>query len=202
MSIFRLSCITIIVALCACTSPAPLELKVRTSRMVTEYRIGVDDVVQVSVWKNPDLSITVPVRPDGKISTPLVGDVQAGGLMPQQVAANIRKRLSRYVRDPQVAVILTQLKSHEYISRVRITGAVRGPVSLPFRQGMTVLDAILAAGGVNEFAAPGRTKLFRKSAGKTGRYSVDLDSILNSGVLDTNYVLQPGDVITVPERLF
>ena len=122
--------------------------------------------------------------------------------MPQQVAANIRKKLSRYVRDPQVAVILTQLRSHEYISRVRITGAVRGPVSLPFRQGMTVLDAVLAAGGLNEFAAPGRTKLFRKSAGKTGRYSVDLDSILNSGELETNYVLQPGDVITVPERLF
>jgi hypothetical protein len=90
------------------------------------YRIGVDDRLQVSVWRNPELSVTVPVRPDGRISVPLVGDVMAGGRAPQEVAADIEKQLATYVRDPKVAVILVDLRSHEFISRVRVTGAVRG----------------------------------------------------------------------------
>src|SRR5690606_3705223 len=118
---------------------------------VGDYLIGVDDIVQVTVWRNPELGITVPVRPDGRISVPRVGDVVAGGLAVAGVAADIQDKLSAFVRDPQVAVILTDLRSHEYLSRVRVTGAVRQPVSIPFRQGMTVLDAVLAAGGVNEF---------------------------------------------------
>lgn len=167
-----------------------------------EYRIGAEDEIQISVWRNPDLSIKVPVRPDGKISMPLIGDVQAGGLTPSQVAQDIRQRLSRYVRDPQVSVIITQLRSHEYLSRVRVTGAVRQQVSLPFRQGMTVLDAVLAAGGINEFAAAGRTKLYRKVGTRTEVLDINLSGILNEGDLTTNVVLKPGDVITVPERLF
>lgn len=175
---------------------------VATGAAVEEYHIGVDDIVQVSVWRNPELGITVPVRPDGKISIPLVGDVMAGGLTPAEVAADIQARLAEYVRDPQVAVILTDLRSHEYLSRVRVTGAVRQPVSVPFRPGMTVLDAVLAAGGVNEFAASDRTELFRKSGQGTLTYPVRLDRILNRGELGTNYPVAPGDVITVPERAF
>jgi len=167
-----------------------------------EYRIGVDDRVQVSVWKNPDLSVTVPVRPDGMISVPLIGDVQAGGLTAAQVADSIKKKLSTYIRDPSVAVILTELRSHEYLMRVRVTGAVRTPRSLPYRQGMTVLDAVLEAGGINEFAAPNRSKLYRNEKGKPGVYDVELGDILNKGRLDTNYPLSPGDVVTVPERMF
>lgn len=174
-----------------------------SSQLVEEYFIGVDDVVQVSVWRNPDLSVTVPVRPDGKISIPLVGDVAAGGHSAEQVAQDIKKKLSKYIRDPHVAVILTELKSHEYLSRVRVTGAVRTPLSLPYRQGMTVLDAVLAAGGVNEFASPDRTKVYRKSANsKPEVIKIELGKILTSGKLITNYELQPGDVITVPERWF
>ncbi|HEB59200.1 MAG TPA: sugar ABC transporter substrate-binding protein [Gammaproteobacteria bacterium] len=168
----------------------------------SEYRIGVEDVLAINVWRNPDLAVTVPVRPDGKISMPLIGDVQAGGLTPAQVTEDIGKRLSRYIRDPQVAVIVTQLRSHEYLSRVRVTGAVRNPVSLPFRQGMTVLDAVLAAGGVNDFAAPARTRLYRKGTDRTRVLQIDLDGILTEGALETNVVLKPGDIITVPERLF
>ena len=115
-----------------------------TSTLATDsYHIGVDDIVQVSVWRNPELGITVPVRPDGKISVPLVGDVNAGGLTPAEVAKDIQEKLGAFVRDPQVAVILTDLRSHEYLSRVRVTGAVRQPVSLPYRPGMTVLDLSL-----------------------------------------------------------
>jgi polysaccharide export outer membrane protein len=167
-----------------------------------EYRIGVDDRVQVNVWRNPELSMVVPVRPDGMISLPLIGDVQAGGNTPTAVADIVRQKLSAYIRDPSVAVIVTELRSHEFISRVRITGAVRTPRSLPHRQGMTVLDAVLEAGGVNDFGAPNRTKLFRKSDGKTQVLNVDLGDILNKGRLETNHELKPGDVVTVPERLF
>ncbi|HWU53242.1 MAG TPA: XrtA/PEP-CTERM system exopolysaccharide export protein [Tahibacter sp.] len=172
------------------------------AQAVDTYHIGVDDRIQISVWHNPELSVTVPVRPDGRISVPLVGDVEAGGRTPEQVAVLIQDKLKDYVRDPQVAVILTELRSHEYLSRVRVTGAVRQPLSVPYRQGMTVLDAVLAGGGLTPFAAPDRTELYRKEhGGDTRTYAVRLDRILQKGDLSTNFPVQPGDVITVPERL-
>lgn len=164
------------------------------------YTIGVDDQVSISVWGNPDLSLDMPVRPDGKISMPLIGDIQAGGLTPEAVAADIKNRLSRYIKNPNVTVILTELRSHTYISRIRVTGAVRTPISIPYRQGMTLLDAVLAAGGITEFAAPGRTKLYRQINKQTKIYDIDLDAILNDGDLSSNKKLIPGDIIAVPER--
>lgn len=166
------------------------------------YKIGVDDRVQVSVWRNPDLSVTVPVRPDGMISVPLIGDVQAGGKTTSELAAVVKTKLSLYIRDPSVTIIVTELRSHEYLSRVRVTGAVRTARSTQYRQGMTVVDAVLDAGGLNEFAAPNRTKLYRTSEGKTKIYSIKLGDILNNGKLETNMKLFPGDVISIPERLF
>jgi polysaccharide biosynthesis/export protein len=170
--------------------------------MADEYLIGVDDMVSVRVWRNPDLDVTVPVRPDGNISVPLIGDVRAGGRTPQAISASIEEALAAYVREPKVAVILTDLRSHEYISRVRVTGAVRTPVSLPYRQGMTVLDAVLAAGGPTEFAAKNRTSLHRKNGHGAESFAVPLGAILDRGDLTANHTVQPGDVITVPERLF
>ena len=166
------------------------------------YLIGVDDVISVRVWRNPDLDVTVPVRPDGNISVPLVGDVRAGGRTPPQIAASIEEALGAYVREPKVAVILTELRSHEYVSRVRVTGAVRNPISLPYRQGMTVLDAVLAAGGPTEFAAKDRAALHRRTADESRSYSIPLSSILDRGDLSANHPVMPGDVITVPERFF
>src|SRR5688572_14473588 len=166
-----------------------------------EYLIGVDDMVQVSVWRNPELGVTAPVRPDGKISVPLVGEVEAGGRTPDAVAKDVQQKLGAYVIEPQVSVILTELRSHEYLSRVRVTGAVRQPVSIPYRQGMTVLDAVLAAGGITEFAAPDRSSLHRRSGDSAQAYGVQLENILNNGDLSTNYKVAPGDVITVPERM-
>ena len=170
---------------------------------VEAYHIGVDDQVQVTVWQNPDLSISAPVRPDGKISVPLIGDVQAGGRTAQDVAGEIKDKLGQYIRDPQVTVAITELRSHEYLSRVRVTGAVRQPISIPYRQGMTVLDAVLAAGGLNDYAAPDGTELYRKGPeGATKAYNIRLDKVLETGDLSTNYPVQPGDVITVPTRTF
>lgn len=205
MRMFRhLITIALVATLAACATGGGLAEAPPTPAQapVEDYAIGVDDIVQVTVWRNPELGITVPVRPDGKISVPLVGDVMAGGLTPRQVADDIQEKLAAYVRDPQVAVILTDLRSHEYLSRVRVTGAVRQPISIPYRQGMTVLDAVLAAGGVNEFAAPDRSSLYRKSADETTSYAIRLDKIINRGDLSTNFTVAPGDVITVPERAF
>lgn len=205
MRMFRqLSAVVVLVILTACTGGGGAKETPPEPRpaAVENYAIGVDDIVQVSVWRNPELGITVPVRPDGRISVPLVGDVMAVGLTPSQVAADIQEKLAAFVRDPQVAVILTELRSHEYLSRVRVTGAVRQPISLPYRQGMTVLDAVLAAGGVNEFAAADRSSLYRREGDETSSYAVRLDRIINRGDLETNFTVAPGDIITVPERTF
>lgn len=171
-------------------------------QMSADYLVGVDDEVAVKVWKNPDLDVTGPVRSDGMITVPLVGDVQAGGKTPEAIAADITKRMSTFVREPQVTVMVSALHSHEYLSRVRVTGAVRTPVSLPYRQGMSVLDAVLAAGGPTDFAAGNRTWLHRRTADGTQRYPVALESMLEDGDLASNYPMQPGDVISVPQRNF
>lgn len=173
-----------------------------SSETVPEYHIGVDDTVDINVWRNPELSVSVPVRPDGKISLPLVGDVHAAGYTPEYVAASIQKKLKNYVRDPNVTVIVTGLESNVYLTRLRVTGAVNNQMSLNYRQGMTVLDAILAAGSVNDFASPNSTKLYRKINGKIRVVSIYLGDILYKGRLETNIELRPGDIITVPERLF
>jgi len=206
LSLKTLSLIAILLTISGCSSTRPVETADESASLSgaidREYRIGVDDRIQVSVWRNPELSLTVPVRPDGMISLPLIGDVRAGGQTPEQVAATVRQKLSAYIREPSVAVIVTELRSHEFLSRVRVTGAVRTPRSLPFRQGMTLLDAVLEAGGPNDFAAPNRTKLYRKKEGQTNVFDVELDDILRKGRLETNFALQPGDVVTIPERLF
>ena len=171
-------------------------------KTVKTYLIGVDDTLTINVWKNTELSVIVPVRPDGKISMPLIGDVQAAGNTPEQVSVIIKKRLQNYVRDPNVTIMVTGLQSHEYLTRVRITGALNIPSSINYRQGMTVLDAVLVAGSINDFAAPNRTKLYRKLAGKPRVISIYLGDILYKGKLETNIELRPGDILTVPERLF
>ncbi len=170
-------------------------------RFTEVYLIGVDDRVSVNVWGNPDLSVQMPVRPDGRFSMPLIGDVEAGGRTPEQVAQLITDQLKVYIRDPNVTVLVTDLRSTEFASRVRVTGAVRSPLSLNYRAGMTVLDAILAAGGPNDFASLGRTRLHRKVDEQVKMYAIPLDRILNDGDIKANVELVPGDVITVPERL-
>lgn len=165
------------------------------------YIIGPTDVVSVSVWRNEDLSVQVPVRPDGKISAPLVGDIQASGQSPEQLAANIQEELSVYIREPEVTVIVTNMASNEFIDRVRVTGAVRSPISVPYRKGMTVMDMVLNAGGPTEFAKGDQARLYRNYQGRVVSIPVDLDAILTDGDIRTNYLMHPGDILTVPERV-
>lgn len=200
-----LTLLTLFITGCSSSPPKADFAPARTNNpmlLVDEYRIGVDDLVQVTVWKNPDLSVSVPVRPDGKISMPLAGEVQAGGRTPEEVAQAITDKLSHYIRDPQVAVILTELRSHQFLSRVRVSGAVRTPASMPYRQGMTVLDLVLEAGGLNDFAAGNSAKLYRQSSEGMVAIPVELADILHDGKVQTNYAIEPGDILTVPERLF
>lgn len=166
-----------------------------------EYTIGIGDELRINVWKNPELSVDVPVRPDGKVSMPLIGDIRAAGQTAAELGSEITQGLRNYIRSPQVTVIVASAGSIDFQRRVRITGAVEAPVSLPHRDGMTVLDLVLEAGGPTEFAAPNRAKLYRKVNGKMKVYSIYLDDLLMEGKLESNYKLEPSDIITVPERL-
>ena len=169
---------------------------------VQQYILGPTDVVDVSVWRNPDLSVSVPVRPDGQISVPLVGDIRAAGRTPEVLSQAIENELSQYIREPQVSVVVTGMGSHEFTERVRVTGAVQAPMSMPYRQGMTVMDIVLQAGGANQFADLDDAMLYRTMGQEAVAIPVDLDDILNRGNIKTNYLLQPGDILTVPERDF
>ena len=170
--------------------------------LVESYKIAVGDQVQVDVWKKPEHSVSEPVRPDGKISIPLVGDVMAAGLEPQELAADIEDRLTAYVLKPRVTVILTSLQGHAFLSRIRVTGSVANNMSMPYYQGMTVLDAVLEAGGVDLYADGNRTKLYRRVDDVNETYDIRLKDILEKGDKRTNVYLVPGDVITVPPRRF
>jgi polysaccharide export outer membrane protein len=165
-----------------------------------DYLIGPGDSLQVFVWRNPELSVTVPVRPDGRISTPLVEDMAAVGKTPTQLARDIEKVLSEYVRSPQVNVIVTQPQSA--FSQVKVIGQVLKPAAVPYREGMTVLDAVLAVGGLNNFAAGNRARLVRMQDGKQTEIPVKLDSLMNKGDMGQNLKLRPGDVLVVPESRF
>lgn len=170
--------------------------------LVDSYKMDVGDQVQISVWNNPDLSVSEPIRPDGKIAVPLVGDIVAAGKTPEELSADIETGLSNYIKNPNVTVILTGLEGHAFLSRIRVTGAVETNMSMTYHQGMTVLDAVLDAGSVTMFADSNRTKLHRRTQTGAQTYDIRLQDILEDGDMTTNVQLLPGDVITVPERAF
>jgi polysaccharide biosynthesis/export protein len=164
------------------------------------YIIGPGDTLQVFVWRNPELSVTVPVRPDGKVSTPLVNDMVAVGKTSTQLAHDIEKVLTEYIRTPQVTVLVSDAVSA--FSRVQVIGQVKTPQALPYRDGMRLLDVVLAVGGLTDFAAPNRTKLVRQEGGKQVEMKIKLGSLMNSGDLKQNIEMRPGDVLIVPQSMF
>lgn len=165
-----------------------------------DYVIGPGDTLQIFVWRNPELTTTVPVRPDGKISTPLVEDMIAVGKNPSALARDIEKVLGEYVRSPQVNVIVTQPVS--VFSQIRVLGHVAKPQALAYREGITVLDAVLAVGGLAEFAAGNRARIVRTENGKQIEIKVKLNALVNNGEMKYNLPLKPGDVLLVPESRF
>ena len=184
---FLLACF--LLAGCVPTTSAPVADSNTVPEFSEEYRIGVGDNLQINVWRNPDLSVSVPVRPDGKISVPLAGDVEVGGKTPEAVAALITESVSTYIREPFVTVIVTDMGSSQYRSRVRVTGAVNNPLSVPYRQGMTVLDIVLEAGGLSDFANGGRAMLYRAGSEPI---DLNLNAILRRGDMGQNLPLRPG----------
>jgi polysaccharide export outer membrane protein len=161
------------------------------------YLIGPGDTLQIFVWRNTELTATVPVRPDGKISTPLVEDMVAVGKTPSQLARDIEVVLAEFIRSPQVNVIVTVPISA--FSQIQVIGQVTTPQSLAYRQGMRVLDVILATGGLAPFAAGNRAKIVRKVDGKEITLKVKLANLVNKGDMSQNLELRPGDVLVVPE---
>ena len=192
--------------LSGCESGAPVRGEASSApppdAPVAQYQIGPGDQLQISVWQHPDLSPSVTVLPDGEISLPLVGEVKASGLTEKDLAAVIREKIAEFVRSPEVTVTVVNAESANFQQRIRVTGAVVRPASVPYRKGMTVLDVVLEAGGPNEFASSNSSILYRNSGGVSQQLPVRLDDILKRGKMETNYELQPSDVITIPERLF
>lgn len=173
--------------------PAPKQV----SMSDYHYVIGPGDTLHIGVWQNPDLSSTVTVRPDGRISAPLVQGVQAAGLTSDQLASAIRERMSKYVRDPVVTVVVSDF--HGALGQqVSIVGAATRPQSIPYRDKMTVLDAMIAAGGLTPYANGNAAVLIR--GGKS--YSLHLDDLLRGGKMGDNVPLLPGDTIVIPQGWF
>jgi polysaccharide biosynthesis/export protein len=167
-----------------------------------EYLIGPRDELTIFVWRNPELGAKVQVRPDGRITTPLITDMPAVGKTSTMLAQDIKLQLSQYINDPIVSVIVNSFVGG--VQNVRIVGATEKPASIPYSANMTLLDAMISVGGLSEFAAGNRARLIRYNRG-TGRqqeYSLRLGDLLKRGDSRANVQLQPGDVIIIPESAF
>lgn len=172
-----------------------------SSEAGTDYVIGPGDTLDVFVWRNQELSTRIPVRPDGRVSTPLVEDMVAVGKTPSQLARDMEKVLSEFIRSPKVNIIVTEAASTN--SQVRVVGQAVRPRAMPYREGLTVLDAVIEVGGLSEFAAGNRSKLVRKEAdGKSTERAVRLRDLLEKGDMRQNLPMRPGDVLVIPETRF
>jgi len=169
-----------------------------------EYIIGPLDELTIHVWRNPELGAEkIQVRPDGRITTPLVTDMPAVGKTPSMLAQDIRLQLSQYIEEPLVSVMVNKFAG-TFSQQIRVVGATEKPASIPYRANMTVLDAMIAVGGLSEFAAGNRAKLIRfdKQAGSQKEYALRLGDLLKKGSSEANVMLMPGDVIIIPESMF
>lgn len=166
-----------------------------------KYLIGPGDAVNVIVWRNPDLSYAAPVRPDGKISFPLVEDLPAIGKNPTTLARDVEKALSKYIRDPVVTVVVTNFVG-PYSEQIRVVGEASKPQALPYRQNMTLLDVMIAVGGITDFADGNKATLVRPDAGGNKLYTVRLKDLLRRGDITANVDVKPGDVLVIPQGWF
>lgn len=164
------------------------------------YLIGAGDSVNIVVWRNPELSMSVPVRPDGKITTPLVEDLPASGRDSTTLAREIEKALAKYIRDPVVTVIVTNFVG-PYTEQIRVVGEAAKPQTLPFKQHMSLLDVMIAVGGMTDFADGNRATLLRTSEGNK-QYSVRLRDLVKRGDVSANVEVKPGDVLIIPQSWF
>jgi len=168
----------------------------------SDYQIGPGDNLQIFVWKNPELSADVPVRPDGKITTPLVQDIQAQGKTPTQLAGDLRTALQAYVQEPIVTVVVKSVAAPTSASAIRVIGAAVAPKTVPYHSGLTALDVMIEVGGLTTFASGNKAELIRNENGSYRSYPLRLADLVKSGDMRANVNLKPGDVIRIPERWF
>lgn len=201
----RLSIIALCGLIFGCTTPPPPE-SLRNAKANNElatdreYAIGAGDALSIDVWRHADLSISVPVRPDGKISTPLVEDMEAAGKTPTQLARDIEAVLAEYVKSPKVTVIVTSFRG--VTDQIRVIGEAAEPLSLPYREGLTLLDVMIAVGGLTEVASPRKAKILRRTDEGMIDIPVRPDILLRDGDVRYNVNMLPGDVLLIPEARF
>jgi len=166
-----------------------------------EYLIGPGDTVNIMVWRNPEVSMSVPVRPDGKITTPLVEDLPAAGKTSTELARDIEKALAKFIQQPVVTVIVTNFIGN-FSEQIRVIGQATKPQALPYRRDMSLMDVLIAVGGVTEFASGNRASVIRTVDGKQQKFNVRLDDLIKDGDISANMPMRPGDVLVIPESFF
>jgi polysaccharide export outer membrane protein len=182
---------------CATRGQQPIETQVTDP----QYLIGPGDAVNIIVWRNPEVSMSVPVRPDGKITTPLVEDLPAAGKTSTALARDIEKALAKYIQQPVVTVVVTNFVGN-YEEQIRVIGQATKPQALAYRRNMSLMDVMIAVGGTTEFAAGNRASLIRNVDGKQQRFNVRLDDLIKDGDISANVPMRPGDVLVIPESFF
>jgi polysaccharide export outer membrane protein len=198
---FLASCLALLAAAACAAAPAPAPVAASSATDAGEYIIGPGDMLRVFVLGSPDLGGELPVRPDGKVSTPLVPDMVAVGKTPARLAKDIEAALATYVRTPNVSVIVTRANS--MFSQIRVVGQAAAPRAIPYRSGMTVLDVVIEVGGLSQFAAGNRAKIVRTGAdGRSQEIKVRLRDLVDRGDVGQNVGMQPGDVLVIPEARF
>jgi polysaccharide export outer membrane protein len=188
------------VALSGCASKYPMAPSSVEVNADYAYLIGPGDNLNIVIWRNPELSLSVPVRPDGMITTPLVEDIKATNKTPTQLAREVEKALTKYIQDPIVTIIVTGFVG-PYSEQVRVVGQATRPQTIPYRQNMSVLDVMIAVGGLTDFAAGNRATILRTREGNA-QYRVRLNDLLQKGDVSANVDMRPGDVLIIPESYF
>ena len=192
-----IAAVTVVLAACATSyPPAPSE----AASADYNYKIGPGDNLNIVVWRNPELSMSVPVRPDGKISSPLIDDLNAMNKDPSSLARDIEKELGKFIRDPVVTVIVTNFIG-PYSEQIRVVGEAAKPQTLPYKQKMTVLDAMIVVGGITEFANGNSARILRTSE-DNAQYTVRLRDLVKRGDLSANVDMKPGDILVIPQSWF
>lgn len=191
-----------LLALAATAGAQPVTAPAQATASPTgEYLIGPGDSLEIFVWREPELSVTVPVRPDGRISARLVEDIVAVGKTPTQLAREIETALSRYLRSPEVNVIVQGFVG-TFGEQIRVIGQAAQPRAIPYRDRMTLLDVMIEVGGLTQFAAGNRGRVVRTVDGESREIKVKLDDLVNRGDTSKNMLMQPGDIVIIPEAIF
>ncbi len=195
---FAFALFAVVIGGCASTNST---LAPQASVTNPDYLIGPGDSVNIIVWRNPEVSLVVPVRPDGKITTPLVEDLPASGKTPTELARDIEKALAKFIQQPVVTVIVTGFVG-TYGEQIRVIGQAAKPQALPYKRDMSLMDVMIAVGGVTEFASGNRASVIRNVDGKSQNLPVRLNDLIKKGDISANIQMQPGDVLVIPESFF